>query len=285
MSTTLLLSLLASIYGPEQPKLKPLNFIHFKTLEQTIEVIKDTAEDLRDSEFAIARGDLTKNVKEVILSPVVLPEITDPICDETKVDACFHYGLLDLYLEAGVEIQIPLKEYSRAAAFSHDAPNLFSKYLTPNDPTIVALAECLTAESLTREEAALEILDFVRKTEYSRDGERDNESSIRSHFPYFPKETLCRGTADCEDTSILASSLLWAVGIENVLLNLPDHEMIAIKGNFSGYHIDLGGRLFYLTETTSGGESIGRIHEDYIVQPIKVEMPLIEKKERSPFDF
>lgn len=72
----------------------------------------------------------------------------------------------------------------------------------------------------------------------------------------FPLETLCDGTGDCEDTSILMAALLNGAGYEAGIVLLPGHAMCAIEtSSLSGvyahkYHSNVYGVDFYLIETT-----------------------------------
>jgi transglutaminase-like putative cysteine protease len=265
MNPLVALSLLSSLYGPDIPS------------TSSLEALVKTTQQIMERYNQISRGDLTPNIKELVLSPVETPVLENPLCQPVDLDFCFHRGIEELNQEWEDDFNISLAEYSLLSAYSHGSPQNFAGYLTPHDPSISSLAALLTFNASNNEEAAHAIMNFVRKTDYVKDGELDGYSTDQvKDRPYFPLEVLCRGKDDCEGTSTLASSLLWAAGIENVLVGLPGHEMVAIKGDFSGNYIEIAQEKFYLTETTSGGSGIGEISGEYITAPLTIEYPLVD---------
>ncbi|MFH0769103.1 MAG: hypothetical protein V1932_06020, partial [Chloroflexota bacterium] len=69
----------------------------------------------------------------------------------------------------------------------------------------------------------------------------------------------------CEDTSILLASLLDKMGYGVVLLDLPQHVAVGIKGgeNVYGTYWNYGGDRYYYIETTGSGWGIGQLPEEY----------------------
>lgn len=73
-----------------------------------------------------------------------------------------------------------------------------------------------------------------------------------------PLQTLVDLEIDCEDSSILYSSLLLGLGINNALVIVPGHMLTAVEGPFSGASLSHEGKKYYLAETTGLGWPIGK---------------------------
>jgi hypothetical protein len=58
--------------------------------------------------------------------------------------------------------------------------------------------------------------------------------SLRAAAPNRDTETLVDREIDCEDSSILYSSILSGLGIQNALILIHNHMFTAVTGNFSG---------------------------------------------------
>jgi hypothetical protein len=89
----------------------------------------------------------------------------------------------------------------------------------------------------------------------------DDVSTGFDEYPKYPVETLIENGGDCEDTSILMVTLLRELGYGAVLLGLPGHMAVGVKGsdNLPGsYYTYEGSKYFYL-ETTGEGWTIGDI--------------------------
>lgn len=78
-----------------------------------------------------------------------------------------------------------------------------------------------------------------------------------------PLQTLVDREIDCEDSSILYSSILSGLGIENALILIPNHMFTAVTGNFSGAFLAYQGKKYYVAETTGLGWKIGEAPNNY----------------------
>lgn len=77
-------------------------------------------------------------------------------------------------------------------------------------------------------------------------------------YPKFPIETLYDKGGDCEDTSILAASILEKMGYDVILLGLPEirHMAVGISKEslpIEGAYYPYKGKEYLYLETTSGG--------------------------------
>jgi hypothetical protein len=103
----------------------------------------------------------------------------------------------------------------------------------------------------------------------------DSVSSGYDEYPRFPFETLYNGGGDCEDSSILLAALLNDMGYGVVLIELPGHMAVGVKGDdalYGSYYEYEGERYFYL-ETTNSGWAVGEIPDqftgaDAIIRPV-----------------
>ena len=93
----------------------------------------------------------------------------------------------------------------------------------------------------------------------------DSVTSPYDEYPRYPIETLVDNGGDCEDTSILLASLLSSMGYGIVLIQLPDHCAVGLKGgeNIYGTYWEYEGAKYYYLETTNTGWGIGELPEEY----------------------
>ena len=91
--------------------------------------------------------------------------------------------------------------------------------------------------------------------------------------PFFCEENFIYPYNDCEDRSILLSSLIRnLLGLKVVLLDYSDHMAVAVKipENIKGDHIVLNGERYYVCDPTYIGSTIGMSIPKYKSQPSKV---------------
>jgi hypothetical protein len=108
----------------------------------------------------------------------------------------------------------------------------------------------------------------------------DSVSSGYDEYPRFPFETLYNGGGDCEDSSILLASILYDMGYGVVLIELPGHMAVGVKGNegLYGSYYEYEGINYYYLETTNSGWNVGEIPDEYlnakaIIHPIYDSYP------------
>ena len=94
----------------------------------------------------------------------------------------------------------------------------------------------------------------------------DRDEAGSTEYWRYPMETLCDGTGDCEDTSILLAALIDAKGLNGGFLLMPGHAMCAIDSSDLYYsydnlnHSSVYNLDFYPIETTYDEfETIGSI--------------------------
>ena len=95
---------------------------------------------------------------------------------------------------------------------------------------------------------------------------QDNVTAGIGEYPRFPVETLVDELGDCEDTSILLITIAEILGIDAVLILIPDafpdagHAAVGLAlDNFSGTYYELDGIQYFYAETTAAGWQIGEV--------------------------
>lgn len=108
------------------------------------------------------------------------------------------------------------------------------------------------------------ILSFVQALPYKSDA----LTSISDETWRSPLQTLVDPGVDCEDSSILYTSLMSAVQQDSALVIVPGHMLTAISGRYTGKGFKYQNKRYYFAETTSSGWSIGslppQIQTDFI---------------------
>ena len=106
------------------------------------------------------------------------------------------------------------------------------------------------------------ILAFTQYIPYQYDSETHGESEYWN----FPVETLYLNMGDCEDTSILTSTIYKAMGYESALILMSGHMAVGILGtDLSGYsdfkksHKTFSNSGYYYGETTSTTYELGEV--------------------------
>ncbi|SFG22967.1 hypothetical protein SAMN05660649_01047 [Desulfotomaculum arcticum] len=112
------------------------------------------------------------------------------------------------------------------------------------------------------------IVAFVQSLKYVP----DEVSTEYDEYPKYPLETLVDGGGDCEDTSILMASILQEMGYGVVLLGMPDHMAIGVKGadNLPGSYYTYNGAHYYYLETTGSNWSIGALPDQFKNKQAKI---------------
>lgn len=139
------------------------------------------------------------------------------------------------------------------------------------------LRDLARTRDFTRFEEIVATLGFVQSILYASD---DDTTGQREYWRY-PVETIHDETGDCEDTAILALSILERLGHEVVPVVAPGHAALAVEApvGLPGHAIRHEGRDYYYCETTNLGFTVGELPSD--VEPDELTVcPL--RKDESP---
>ena len=91
-------------------------------------------------------------------------------------------------------------------------------------------------------------------------------------YPGYPLESLVDGVGDCENFSILGTSILKLMGYEIALLFLPNHVALGVAGaeGILGKYIEYRDKRYYYCEMTAKGWEIGQFPDEYTNEKIDV---------------
>ncbi len=171
--------------------------------------------------------------------------------------------------------QVPESVYQRYK--SKPRTDTYGEYVTnsEDDEWITDLAEKFREASNEKNFNSFEtvgfVLSFVQNMEYTS----DKVTSGFDEYPRYPIETLVWKGGDCEDTSILFSSILKAMDYGTVLLVLEGEDHMAAGVQISQDLIDSwkqsyplsyyrhGENRYAYCETTSGGWRLGEMPSKY----------------------
>jgi predicted transglutaminase-like cysteine proteinase len=156
-----------------------------------------------------------------------------------------------------VQVQASCEDSADAYSFGFgaDVPRTFSDnaslvqlFVTPREPSLVALKDEVLKESLLNVKDWIALRNCVgNNIQYRHD---DAVHSVRDYWQ-FGKETVAMRTGDCEDFSILLCSLLRAAGYA------PTDVYVVIGKNPNGYlawvKINLGALGWYNLESQENG--------------------------------
>ena len=140
---------------------------------------------------------------------------------------------------------------------------LFEWYITEGQcQEVNDLADCIATiardHGLTPYLEVALVLDLVQRLPYVA----DVDSAGRQDYWRFPLEMLADQKGDCEDSAILMTALLSAMGHKTCFFDITDHAAIGVTElpEESGVSFEAtDGLRFYYVETTSDGWSIGQL--------------------------
>lgn len=165
------------------------------------------------------------------------------------------------------EGEIPVFLYEYYQEIPRPPTKNYSVYVTHplDDPYIDLLAEKIKKvaqkEGFTEYQTVEFAAAFVQSLPYTV----DSVTTPYDEYPRYPIETLVDNGGDCEDTSILLASIIDKMGYGVVLIMLPNHVGVGVKGdqNMYGTYWEYEGSKYYYIETTGKGWGIGDLPGEY----------------------
>jgi hypothetical protein len=201
----------------------------------------------------------------------ILPQIREAPVQDTNIsrDFAWEYG----FNEWTWVLDINQADYDYYKTLPRPPTRNYSVYVThpSDDKYINNLIEKIRQAGQKKGYSEYEILSLAVAFVQSLDYTSDNETTGFDEYPRYPIETLVDGGGDCEDTAILAASLIKSMGYGVILLridNLPDnnsHMAVGVKCNndFPGTYWQYEGDKYFYLETTASGWQIGQLPEAY----------------------
>jgi len=166
-------------------------------------------------------------------------------------------------------LQIPKGLYDYYKALPRSPTANYSIYVTHplDDEYIEAIAEKISQAAEENGYNSFQTVSFAAAFVQSLPYTNDLVTTGYDNYPRYPIETLIDNGGDCEDTAILAASLVQALGYGTVLLRFDatadraGHVAVGVKGGEGIYGTSwtYEGDKYYYLETTSTGWEIGQI--------------------------
>jgi hypothetical protein len=202
-------------------------------------------------------------------TPVTSPEVTETedVPDTTGEDEITDDGMAEIKEAPQWELAIPQELYDYYKAIPRPPTENYSVYIThPLDDTYIdilikRIKEAAQQKGLSEYETVEFAATFVQNLPYTA----DSVTTTYDEYPRYPIETLVDNGGDCEDTSILLASLIDKMGYGVVLIMLPDHCAVGVKGgeNIYGSYWEYKDDKYFYLETTNTGWGIGKLPEEY----------------------
>ncbi|MDL2260697.1 hypothetical protein LJC08_00400 [Methanimicrococcus sp. OttesenSCG-928-J09] len=219
--------------------------------------------------------------------PVVIPSSPEPEFEEaetpsslTSVDAVesgYSSDTSDTYVRTyswnysgynqTITVTIPVEYYDYYRNKSHTGKDFDHYALSENDRVFLgkmidSFKEQGEKCNFTSDQNVLNIIAFVQAMPYTS----DSVTTGYDEYPRYPIETLVDGGGDCEDSSILAAALLLEMGYGVVLLELPGHMALGVKGSedILGAYYEFEGSRYYYVETTDPNFKFGELPPEFI---------------------
>jgi hypothetical protein len=147
----------------------------------------------------------------------------------------------------------------------------YGSYMTEDNEYIMSLSQSLKDRADDEGWSSYELVSFTLAFVQSLEYTSDSVTTGYDEYPRYPIETLVDEGGDCEDTSVLFSSLIEAdpINIDAVLLILPadnpEHMAAGVAGGsgIHGTYYEYDGRDYYYCETTGEGWMVGDIPPEY----------------------
>jgi hypothetical protein len=197
--------------------------------------------------------------------------------DNATFSKSFHWTFdhhsynLQLTITAGEYYAYKDRTVARSPDYGDNAA--MAQFVTPSDPIVENLSARLEgmAQNLTlNDQQTLDfMLAFVQGIGYSF----DNASTGQEDYWRYSVETLFDHTGDCEDLSILYSSILESTGHDAVLLIFIDASHAAVGAacpGASGDYFPYRGVRYFYCETTSSGWLLGEEPADIQDSPATI---------------
>jgi len=114
--------------------------------------------------------------------------------------------------------------------------------------------------NMTRRETIDFVGSFVQQLPYTS----DRVTTPYDEYPRFPLETLYEKGGDCEDTAILAATILKEMGYDVVLIAFKRHMGLGVAcTECDGNAYETSNRKYYYLETTGEGWKVGSLPSQY----------------------
>ncbi len=252
------------------------------TKDDKIDISTSTSEEILKIRYNFKENTVTSNnysegTEGKLWYKITLPKEVIP--EQNTINQTYNWNFNNQKYEISLEIPIEKYEYYLNVDVNRTPQQIgfaaMASYVTPKDKTVIQLSEKLNDiivnQGFDKIESVNFILRFIQQNiQYSL----DNETKGCTEYWRFPIETLFEKSGDCEDTSLLFSSIMESLEYDTVLLFYVLDDNIGhlavgvnIDIDLSGYFIEYKNMDYYYCETTSYGFNIGEIPSDIDTEP------------------
>ena len=214
---------------------------------------------------------------------ITLPEEVEPT--DNSIEKTYRWRFLNTFHT--ITLDIPIQKYVWAVQsnvnrspqqLGTQSIRAMANFATVNDTVLVSLADELSIIASKNGYNAIETVNFVMSfVQQNIQYLEDNASKNQEEYWRYPIETLVDEQGDCEDTSILFSSLIENLDYDAVLLfyiidDTIGHLATGVAGvNIpGGFFVPYLNESYYYCETTSVGFTVGEKPEDVPDTPEKI---------------
>lgn len=164
-------------------------------------------------------------------------------------------------------MKIPDSIYNYYRKLPRPPTKNYSVYVTHplDDPYIDMLVEKIKKAAQEKGFSEYQTVEFAAAFVQSLPYTVDSVTTPYDEYPRYPLETLVDNGGDCEDTSILLASIIDKMSYGVVLIILPNHIGVGVKGgeNIYGTYWEYKGNKYYYIETTGENWRIGKLPDEY----------------------
>jgi len=228
----------------------------------------------------ISLNNFSKGLEGELWYIITIPEKVIPEQKNFNID--YNWKFNDRNFNISLEIPIEKYEYYLNLDVNRTPQQKgvrsMASYVTERDKVIIQLSDKLRNiienQGFNTIESSNFILRFIQENiRYTL----DNETKGCIEYWRFPIETLVEKRGDCEDSSVLFSSIMESLEYDTILLfYILDNDIghlsvgVNIDIEFLGGYIEYKNLKYYYCETTSYGFNLGEIPSDINVEPKKI---------------
>lgn len=130
---------------------------------------------------------------------------------------------------------------------------------------IAAIASQISKYAQQNRLTEIETIDFTAAFVHSLEYVPDDVSTPYDNYPRYPIETLVHRGGDCEDASILLTSLLQTLDYEVGLIQVPGHLQVGVvlDSSHSGTYYKFNSRRYYVLEATGSEWAVGEMPPEH----------------------
>jgi len=227
-------------------------------------------------ENTISKNELTEGSQAKLWYNVNVPEDIDPSTKFLRRSYNWRFDNRNWKFS----LDIPIKTYetyenSKVNRMPQGVSNeAMRSFVTYDELVVEEISQGLSSLVKNEEFSSVDFVNYIlRFVQTNIVYSSDEETKGSDEYWRFPVESLVEKKGDCEDSSVLFSSIMKSLGYDAALLFyvLDDdlgHIAVGIHlDDFPGEYVSYGGKKYYYCETTTIGNDVGNIPPDISGSP------------------